>query len=312
MNLPSPATVTAVTVGGESGSVTVAFGDHPGGSAPAESRCRTQKGEHGECNDVSPHIRILVMTLDVALRPNRTDAVSVRISPSSVCVHALRDSAVNPLEAATGNRALDHLAGAVLDGTPIDWTSATSGVDALEGQLLDRLRLLASIAEFHRQLPSSPAPPADHRLEPPVHWGHLRVLEPIGRGAFGEVYRAWDTRLDREVALKLLPAESSPGGDRSASIIEEGRLLARVRHPNVVTIYGAERIDDRIGLWMEFVKGRTLEQTIEAGRRLHRRGSRRHRDRALSRRCRPSTRPASCTAISKRTTSCWQTMDGWC
>ena len=55
-------------------------------------------------------------------------------------------------------------------------------------------------------------------------------------------------------------------GDEAApatSIIEEGRLLARVRHPNVVTIYGAERIENRIGLWMEFVKGRTLEQILE-------------------------------------------------
>ena len=96
-------------------------------------------------------------------------------------------------------------------------------------------------------------------------WGTFRLLEKVGEGAYGEVYRAWDTRLDREVALKLLP----PGfGDEAApatSIIEEGRLLARVRHPNVVTIYGAERIDNRIGLWMEFVKGRTLEQILEQG-----------------------------------------------
>ncbi len=85
----------------------------------------------------------------------------------------------------------------------------------------------------------------------------------MGEGAYGEVYRAWDTRLDREVALKLLPASFADGDTRATSIIEEGRLLARVRHPNVVTIYGAERIEHRIGLWMEFVKGRTLEQVLE-------------------------------------------------
>ena len=56
----------------------------------------------------------------------------------------------------------------------------------------------------------------------------------------------------------------TPTGDAAATtIIEEGRLLARVRHPNVVTIYGADRIDDRVGLWMEFVKGRTLEQLLQ-------------------------------------------------
>ena len=98
------------------------------------------------------------------------------------------------------------------------------------------------------------------------HWGLLRVLEPIGGGSFGVVYRAWDTRLDREVALKLLPVDAaSPSGE--SSIIEEGRLLARVRHPNVVTIHGAERIGDRIGLWMEFVRGQTLEDMLRAGKR---------------------------------------------
>ena len=88
----------------------------------------------------------------------------------------------------------------------------------------------------------------------------------IGRGAFGEVYRAWDTRLDREVALKLLPVDRAPGNRPASSIIHEGRLLAKVRHPNVVTLYGAEQIGDQIGLWMEFVRGHTLEQILDRRR----------------------------------------------
>ena len=92
------------------------------------------------------------------------------------------------------------------------------------------------------------------------------MLELIGRGAFGQVYRARDTRLDRDVALKLSYAHVS-SGERGSSIIEEGRLLAQIRHPNVVTIYGAERIGDQVGLWMELVNGRTLEQILEQGRR---------------------------------------------
>jgi serine/threonine protein kinase/cytochrome c-type biogenesis protein CcmH/NrfG len=79
------------------------------------------------------------------------------------------------------------------------------------------------------------------------------------------VHRAWDTRLDREVALKLLPAWSDTGDARASSIIHEGRLLARVRHPNVVTIYGAERIGDTVGLWMERVEGETVEQRLARG-----------------------------------------------
>ena len=99
-------------------------------------------------------------------------------------------------------------------------------------------------------------------VDDPVMWGHLRILEPLGNGAFGQVYRAWDTRLDREVALKLLAADSDAGDARASSIIHEGRLLARVRHPNIVTIYGAERIGDTIGLWMERVDGETVEQRL--------------------------------------------------
>jgi TolB-like protein/tetratricopeptide (TPR) repeat protein len=76
------------------------------------------------------------------------------------------------------------------------------------------------------------------------------------------VHRAWDTRLDREVALKLLPAVSEVSGAPTSSIIQEGRLLARVRHPNVVTIYGAEQIGDTIGLWMERIEGETVEQRL--------------------------------------------------
>lgn len=148
------------------------------------------------------------------------------------------------------------LAGAILDGSPINWVTAESSADLDERPVVRQLRLVAEIADLHRL--------AD--LDAPLtEWGHLRVLERIGRGAFGEVYRAWDTRLDREVALKLLPDDSTSAGSRATAIIEEGRLLARVRHPNVATIYGAERIGGRVGLWMEFVKGRTLAHAIQQG-----------------------------------------------
>src|SRR5687767_9361465 len=158
---------------------------------------------------------------------------------------------------------LIDVAGAILDGAQVDWASAESSAEESERGLLDPLRVVAALADVHRRLPEPPenARVATHlRVVPPrtpqrEHWGHLRVLERIGRGAFGEVYRAWDTRLDREVALKVLPASAASDAPRATTIIEEGRLLARVRHPNVVTIYGAERIGHQVGLWMEFVKG---------------------------------------------------------
>ena len=154
---------------------------------------------------------------------------------------------------------LDDVAGAVLDGDPVDWADVEARADSSATSVVKHLAVLSLVAALHRQNESD----AVGRPEHDETWGHLRLLERIGRGAFGEVYRAWDTRLDREVALKLLPAPAA--GGPVSSIIEEGRLLARVRHPGVVTIHGAEQIGDRVGLWMEYIRGRTLEELLQAG-----------------------------------------------
>jgi serine/threonine-protein kinase len=159
---------------------------------------------------------------------------------------------------------LDELAGAILDGTPIDWAPAESGPEAARLRLLTHLKVVAALAAVHRD--STPPVESSTSNAPPLEcWGHLRLLEQVGRGSFGEVYRAWDTRLDREVALKLLPADRASGEEETQSIIHEGRLLARVRHPNVLTIHGAEQIGGQIGLWTEFVRGETLEALLSAG-----------------------------------------------
>jgi serine/threonine protein kinase/tetratricopeptide (TPR) repeat protein len=144
---------------------------------------------------------------------------------------------------------LDEIAASVLDGTAIDWETAESKVDGADRPLVQHLKVVAALAGVHRL---------------PATWGHLQLIERIGVGTFGEVYRAWDPRLDREVALKLLPAAQSTGEPASFAI-PEGRLLARVRHNNIVTIHGAEQVGDRIGLWMELVRGRTLEQMLRQG-----------------------------------------------
>jgi serine/threonine-protein kinase len=156
----------------------------------------------------------------------------------------------------------EELAGTVLDGGTVDWVAAESGADADSRPIVQHLRLLASVAQVHRDLVPVEEGTILVQAATPDRWGHLQLLERIGQGAFGEVFRAWDSRLDREVALKLLPTRPSSDSDVESSIIREGRLLAKVRHPNVVTIYGAEQIGDRIGLWMEFVGGHTLEQLL--------------------------------------------------
>lgn len=147
--------------------------------------------------------------------------------------------------------ALQRLAGAILDGTPVDWQAAASGTPAA---LIDELKLLAELVGVQRTLRS----PAEHPGTAIGEWGSLTLLERIGEGGFGEVFRAWDRRLDREVALKLLHPSAHTVDAHLSATIEEGRLLARVRHPNVVSVFGAERIDGRVGLWMEFVHGHTL------------------------------------------------------
>ena len=168
---------------------------------------------------------------------------------------------------------LGMIASAILDGTPVDWPAVQSSGDPVDQALVRELKILAEIAALHRDLDptrsSASQPAADlDQTQPAIAWGHLRLLEPVGRGTFGEVYRAWDTHLDREVALKLLRAGAvtdDPSASLSdpARVVNEGRLLAKVRHPNVITVYGAEPREGRVGIWMEFIRGKTLHQIVE-------------------------------------------------
>lgn len=166
--------------------------------------------------------------------------------------------------------ALLKLAESIADGAAIDWEAAESAATADERAVIRQLRVLANVAVLHRSLPANPddwrAPAGT--VPPPGtpaigNWGHLVLLERLGSGTTGEVYRAWDRQLEREVALKLLraPGAADPQVER---ITGEGRLLARVRHPNVITVYGVGVHEGRAGLWMELVRGATLEQTLAA------------------------------------------------
>jgi eukaryotic-like serine/threonine-protein kinase len=162
---------------------------------------------------------------------------------------------------------LADVAGAILDGTDVDWPALESAADDAERSVLASLRLVAVLADVHRR-PQGPDAVRDGTAGARRdHWGHLKVLDLIGVGTSGEVYRAWDSKLDRTVALKLLHQPGRTSGAHLSSVIKEGRLLARVRHANVVTIYGADQIGDEVGLWMELVEGRTLASMIQAGLR---------------------------------------------
>jgi serine/threonine protein kinase/tetratricopeptide (TPR) repeat protein len=156
------------------------------------------------------------------------------------------------------------LAKAIADGTVVDWNAAAAATPA-NREVIGQLRVLWAFARAHEQAdvlidPSS----AQHRAppSPPIGtWAQLALLERLGAGSFGEVYRAWDPQLEREVALKVVGSNSADALDTSL-IAREGRLLARLRHPNIVTVYGAAIEQGRVGLWMELIRGITLEQAL--------------------------------------------------
>src|SRR5688500_7339212 len=159
------------------------------------------------------------------------------------------------------------LAESIADGARIDWEAAETYATVDERPVIRQLRVLSDLAGLHRTLPEAEArsPETEARSQKAGmagtgSWGHLTLLERLGGGSFGDVYRAWDRQLEREVALELLRGEASADDPRTSRIAVEGRLLARVRHPNVITVHGVAVNDGRVGLWMELVRGATLEQ----------------------------------------------------
>lgn len=152
---------------------------------------------------------------------------------------------------------------AIGDGTPIAW-------DTLEGvpegdeerSVLMTLRSVEAVARYSR---------AVQRLDPgggPVvaeAWGPLLKLERLGSGSSGEVWRAFEPRLKRDVALKLLSAASTAEPHARARLLEEGAHLARIHDAGVVSVYGIEEHAGRIGLWMELLEGDTLARIVERG-----------------------------------------------
>ncbi len=95
--------------------------------------------------------------------------------------------------------------------------------------------------------------------------GSYEVIAPIGRGGMGEVYRARDSRLHRDVALKALPDAVSQDPERLLRFEREARLLAALNHPNIAAIYGLEDQDGSRLLVMELVEGPTLAERLVAG-----------------------------------------------
>jgi Tol biopolymer transport system component len=151
------------------------------------------------------------------------------------------------------------LGAAISDGARVDWDRVQKDApDAEAEQLVAGLRDLATVVSGLRSISS--APPVETQnddVAPARRWRHFVLFEAVGAGAFGTVHRAWDSQVEREVAVKLLPKHTA-----GISPLTEARNLARVRHGNVVTVHGADQDDEHIGIWMEFIEGETLAAMI--------------------------------------------------
>jgi hypothetical protein len=180
---------------------------------------------------------------------------------------------------------LERLAESVADGDPLDWDAVMAADPALAARIT-ALRSLERLAGAHREaradltqsqlatldLAASAERAAALESVPPVFtWGFLRALGRLGEGSFGEVWRAYDPTLHREVALKLrrLPPDQQGVPNVAATMdvrarhwLGEARRLASVRHPHVLTVFGAAVHDGRAGLWTELIRGETLEERL--------------------------------------------------
>lgn len=94
---------------------------------------------------------------------------------------------------------------------------------------------------------------------------HYKILEKLGEGGMGVVYKAEDSRLNREVAIKFLPQQISNNEEEQKRFKIEAQAAASLNHPNITTIYAIEESEDKTFIVMEFINGRELRQTIQDG-----------------------------------------------
>ena len=140
---------------------------------------------------------------------------------------------------------------------PVDFPGLPDHVETRTADpTLDTVSLAAGAA--------APAPPGGSWRGTSL--GRFLALDAVGAGGMGVVLAAYDPRLDRRVALKLLrPGRRSGETDETARLrlLREAQVMARLAHPNVVTVYDVGEVDDRVYVAMEFVEGRTLRQWLE-------------------------------------------------
>jgi serine/threonine protein kinase len=143
----------------------------------------------------------------------------------------------------------------IADGKEINW-SHWQQLASEDPELLDQLSQIETISKLlgNGQQAESAEP---HQPKGLFDWGHLQVTALIGEGGFGEVYRAYDSTLDREVALKLLKQDQL-APYQSRAFIQEARRLAKVRNRHVLAVHGASVHEGRVGMWSDLISGADL------------------------------------------------------
>ena len=98
-----------------------------------------------------------------------------------------------------------------------------------------------------------------------LRFGTYEIVEPLGAGGMGEVWRARDPSLQREIALKVLPSEATADETARARLLREARMASKLNHPNVCTIYEVGEAEGQAYIAMELVSGETLSERISNG-----------------------------------------------
>ena len=103
------------------------------------------------------------------------------------------------------------------------------------------------------------------RTAPPASFGPYVIVAPLGRGGGGDVYRAWDPRLEREVALKILRERPGADPDRVRRFVSEARAASALNHPNIVTVFDAAIDGETPFIVSEVIEGGTLRDEFRRG-----------------------------------------------
>src|SRR6185503_5435873 len=102
-------------------------------------------------------------------------------------------------------------------------------------------------------------------LFPHLNLSRYRIVSKLGAGGMGEVYLAHDTKLDRKVALKILPEDVALEAERMRRFVQEAKAASALNHPNIITIYEISESDNKHFIATEYIDGQTLHSRMSGG-----------------------------------------------